>query len=159
MKRAVLMYQQFAPYHVARLQFCRPLFAAQGLEIIGLELFRKQITYDWESAPDDVPILRCDFVPGEGDTLRWSDVPKLLSRLKSTEPAVVFVNGWSTRDALVSHAYCFGMRKPRILVSDSSDKDGKRRPHNERCKSLISRGAGAASLPALRTQITFESWV
>lgn len=138
------MYPQFGPYHVARLRVCRPFFAARGLEIVGLELFRKQLTYDWEPAPDDAPILRCDFNPGRGDTLRWLDVPKLLLRLKHAEPALVFVNGWSSRDALISHAYCYGMSKPRVVVCDSSDKDGIRPRYKDQCKSLISRGAAAA---------------
>jgi glycosyltransferase involved in cell wall biosynthesis len=143
-KRIVLMYRQFGPYHVARLRFCREFFAKRGLDIVGMELFRKQLTYNWEAAPADAGIVRCDFTPVRGDALRRSDIPKLLWRLKREKPAAVFVSGWSTTDALSTHALCSAMRVPRILVSDSWAKEGTRPAYKEKTKSLILRGIAAA---------------
>lgn len=143
MKRALLPYRYFGPYHCARIGPTRSAFAAAGLELVAVSLFPTSRQYRWSHRLDQ-SVVRLDLGGDRRDRLYWSELPRLYRALSRLDPDVVFVNGWSGRDALVCHAWCLAKRVPRVLVSDSQADDRPRRAFQERMKSRLAAGCDAA---------------
>ena len=143
MKRALLPYQSFAPYHCARIEPTRRVFAAAGIELLAVSLFADSRQYRW-SHQLEPSVIRLDLAGDTSDRLSWPGLPRLYRALSRLEPDVVFVNGWSARDALLCHAWCLLKGIPRVLVCDSQAGDRRRGAIKERMKARLAAGCGAA---------------
>jgi glycosyltransferase involved in cell wall biosynthesis len=143
-KRLLVIYQHFGPYHAARWCALRPAAASAGLEAVGLQLFARAGEHDWEppGALEGVTDLALSPVPYEG--LRWADAPRLWRSLDAHAPDVVAINGWRTRESLVAHAWCRRRRVPRLVVSDSLPAVAGAAWFRDFGKRAIIRGVGSA---------------
>ncbi len=143
MKRALLPDRYFGPYHCARIEPTRSAFAAAGLELVPVSLFPTSRQYRW-SHPLDQSVIRLDLDGDARDRLSWMGLLKLYRALNRLNPDVVFVNGWSARDALLCHAWCLIKGVARVLISDSQAEDRPRGRFKEWMKARLARGCGAA---------------
>ncbi len=143
MKRALLPYRYFGPYHCARIEPTRSAFAAAGLELVPVSIFSSSRQYRW-SKPLDRSVVRLDLKGDARDRLSWAAVARFYKALSRLNPDVVFVNGWSARDALVCHAWCRFEGVARVLICDSQAEDRPRSPLKEWMKSRLASGCGAA---------------
>ncbi|HSS66541.1 MAG TPA: glycosyltransferase family 4 protein [Gammaproteobacteria bacterium] len=142
MKRALLPYRYFGPHHCARIEPSRREFAAAGLELVPVSIFPDSRQYRW-SGPMDQSVVRLDLNGDSRDRLSSLDVTRLYSALSRLSPDVVFVNGWSARDALLCHAWCLSNGVARVLISDSQAEDRPRGAFKEWMKSRLVAGCGA----------------
>lgn len=124
--------------------FLAHVFAAAGLEPVPAQLFSQQTIYRWEPAAGTEPCMDFAFTPGSMDRIRWRDIPRLWRGLARTRPAVVYVNGWRTRNAVALHLWCKAMKIPTVLVSDSTSFDNVRRWWKDAVKSMIVRTSDTA---------------
>jgi glycosyltransferase involved in cell wall biosynthesis len=143
MKRALLPYRYFGPYHCARIEPTRSAFAAADLELVPLCIFPASRQYRW-SHPLDQSVIRLDLEGDARDQLSWSSLTRLYSVLTRLSPDLVFVNGWSARDALLCHAWCLLNGVARVLVCDSQADDRLRGAIKEWTKSRLAGGCDAA---------------
>jgi 1,2-diacylglycerol 3-alpha-glucosyltransferase len=144
MKTVILAYQQFGPYHRARLRHSLPYFQSRGLRLVGLEIFERQLAYEWDNVDPSEDLVRVRLDPLRGDRMRWSDGVRIVRAIERIEPSCIFVNGWGTRDAWALYAYCVAKGVARVIVSDSSPKDSTRSAAREFVKSMIVRNCSAA---------------
>ena len=85
MKRALLPYRYFSPYHCARVEPTRRVFAAAGLELVPVCIFPVSRQYRWSnSLPSSV--VRLDLGGDARDQLAWSEVIRLWSALSRLQP-------------------------------------------------------------------------
>ncbi len=143
MKKALLPYRYFGPYHCARIEPTRKVFAAAGLELVPVSIFPASRQYRW-SRPLDLSVIRLDLAGDARDRLSWIGAGRLYRALSRLDPDVVFVNGWAARDALVCHAWCLAHGVPRVLISDSQAEDRSRGALKEWIKARLVSGCDAA---------------
>lgn len=142
MKKALLPYRHFGPYHRARIEPTRREFAAAGLELVPVSLFRDSRQYRWSHRMHDA-VIQLGLRSDGRDRLAWTDFPALFRAMSRIAPAVVFVNGWSSRDALACHAWCAIHGAARVLISDSQIADRPRGMLKEWLKRRIVAGCKA----------------
>lgn len=140
----VFPYRTFGPYHVARLSHARKAFEEAGMTLVPLQLLRASRVYEWGNMTKLDGSVCLDLDNPKADSIRVRDVPVLLRALAKLRPTVVFVNGWSLRDAIAMHAWCFTHRVARVLVAESTWEDKPRNRVLESVKKLIIGGCGAA---------------
>lgn len=144
MQTVAFAYQNFGPYHLARLTHARNVFQQSGMHLVPLQLFGVSDIYKWDNAGKLDGAISIDLTSAGNDSMRYRDMPGLFRALAKLRPAAVFVNGWSTRDAIALHAWCASHRVPRVLVSDSTWEDRPRNTITEYAKKLVISGCGAA---------------
>lgn len=138
------MYQHFGPYHRARICKATEQFARAGLRLVPIQLFERADGYDWSPGATKEDVVDLALRTAERDRLRWRDVRRVLATLHKQKPALVFVNGWATRDALVVHAWCRMHGIKTVLVSDSVPKEAADQDWREYIKALVVRGSTGA---------------
>ena len=143
-ERVVLVYQLLGDYHRARVARAAERFASEGMELLALQIFSRQDAYRWAGSAAGGAVRGLGLATTGCDQIRWSDLGALLRGAGDLRPDAMFVNGWSTRDALALHAWCRTRGIPTILVSDSQASDFGRRPWKEWIKSRIVRRCGSA---------------
>lgn len=144
LQRVLLPYATFGPYHIARARVAVPTFAAEGMELVPVELFPSSSVYRWESSDASIDIVRLRLARANKDDLSVAAIPELLKKISSLRPDAVLINGWGLRHSMALHAWCRTHGVARVLVSDSQAKDSPRRPLAESLKSWIVRGCGSA---------------
>jgi 1,2-diacylglycerol 3-alpha-glucosyltransferase len=142
MKRALLPYRYFGPYHCARIEPTRRAFAAAGLELVPVSIFQASRQYRW-SGPPHRSVVQLALDGNARDRLSWLGLMRLYRALSRLSPDLVFVNGWSARDALMCHAWCLTKGVARVLISDSQAEDRPRGAFKEWMKSRLAAGCGA----------------
>jgi 1,2-diacylglycerol 3-alpha-glucosyltransferase len=131
MKLAIL-FDNFGPYHIARLRA-----AAQRFNLLGVEVAHRSAEYAWQplSTPGEefkrVTLFSRDRI-FENSARKFSN---LLNRELSTfGPDVVAIPGWSGRGAFAALDWCLHNAKPAIVMSASSAHDKTRNGLKERIK-------------------------
>lgn len=142
--KALLIYQYYGPYHLARLRAAVPVFEESGIDLCSMQIFRRQDVYLWGHVGDIEGLHSLDLPTTGQDQVRLLDLSVLLKHVSAMRPDVVFVNGWFARDALAVHGWCHRREIPRILISDSQQSDHASRIAKEYVKSVVVRGCRAA---------------
>jgi 1,2-diacylglycerol 3-alpha-glucosyltransferase len=142
--RIVLPYATFGPYHVARVRHAGQVLAARGLRLIPVELFESSDTYRWNGVTDLDWIARLNLPRSRGDNLPLRYLRKYLAAIARLQPRVAVINGWATRQDLGLHFWCWQHRIPRVLISDSQERDSRRWGIIERAKRIVVCGSDAA---------------
>ena len=139
MKVAVL-FDNFGPYHWARLQ------AASGFcDLLAVEFGSRSGDYEWQSSR--VASLRHAVVNSEGASgeLSTRDFRARLNRiLGDFEPQVVVVPGWASRGSLIAMAWAKWRRVPAVIMSESTQWDESRVIWKEMIKRRVVKLASAA---------------
>lgn len=144
LRRVLLPYATYGPYHIARFRATKPVFAASGLELVAAALFEASAVYRWGAERPSCNITRLDLPRTLSDDVPFSAIPQLFRDLKRLKPDVILVNGWRSVHSLAIHAWCAFHGVARIVVSDSQEKDFARRQAVELVKRRIIAGCSAA---------------
>jgi len=132
MKIAIL-FDNFGPYHVARLNA-----ASDVCTLLGIELHPQSRDYGWQ--PDIGPRSFHSVTlsePSVGVPSAVKHLTQLQDALDTFRPHCVFVPGWSARYALAAIEWCRSRKVPAVLMSESTWRDIPRARAKESMKTWI----------------------
>jgi glycosyltransferase involved in cell wall biosynthesis len=136
MARIAVIFDNFGPYHIARLTAL-----AKECELAAIEMHRLSSEYDW--LPRGQVGFSCQtlVVPDwSGHDVRTA----LRTALDEARPDAVFVPGWSSGAAITALSWAQAAEVPAILMSDSRAEDASRNWLLEWIKRQIVAGFAGA---------------
>jgi len=141
-----ILFNNYGPYHLARIEASHKLFSQIGWNVIGIELSRSDSVYAWKTDSQNFPVpifsifgneyheslsLRQKFLRVNAALCRLN--PDVLAIAGYTEPAMLSALIWSLYN-----------QKPAILLSESKEDDAPRSWWREIVKCLIVKGYKSA---------------
>lgn len=132
--RIAILFDNFGPYHVARL-------SAVGYEIdvLGVEFFSKSKVYDWERP--NLPKKfshRILFRSQKSSKVNWNlTLIALENNISPFKPDAIAIPGWSSPTAIVATHWAKKHHIPVILMSESNSMDFRRKSIVEYVKKLF----------------------
>jgi 1,2-diacylglycerol 3-alpha-glucosyltransferase len=131
--KVVVQFNQFGPYHIARMNG-----ASNYLDITGIEIFEESAEYDWgqqgkSSAQFNwITLFAKKEKPDKNRIFR--ELQALLDKIK---PDAVAINGWSETSAFAALHWCLQNNIPAIAMSESTAWDEERSPYKEWIKKQL----------------------
>src|SRR5260221_4278528 len=113
--RIAVLFDNFGPYHIARLAA-----ASREFELLGVEVARRSAEYSWTPTYGTNGFRRETLV--EQDTSDRADRRAIAGRLEtvlsSFSPTVLAIPGWSSRAALLALRWRIKNGVPAALMSE-----------------------------------------
>ncbi len=143
--RVVLLFLRFGPYHLARLEAAGKQFAANGGELVGIEIARRSHAYAWRPVGEGRDFRKITLFDGHAhEEIGKGAVRRAVNDiLTETDPDVVALPGWSVRESLTAQRWCLARRVPTVMMSESARGDFARRWWSERVKQGVVRCCSA----------------
>ena len=133
MSRVAILFDNFGPYHLARLK------AASGVcDVLAVEFGISSAEYDWKAS--DVEGVKSVALNNQGASRDLSTEEfqkRLFHVLDDYKPEVLVVPGWGYRGALMALRWGLLHRAPVICMSESTQWDEARNPIKEWIKRRI----------------------
>lgn len=152
-RSVAVLFDQFGPYHVARLRA-----AARQLQVIGIEFFGRSAAYAWEATEEVRDVNRVTLLPTGDRTTVPTDVltTAVRKQLSTSGPDAVAVPGWTHPGSLAALQWCAQHKKPAIMMSETAAIDFDRVWWKEAIKRrLIAQcSAGLVGGPAHRAYLS-----
>lgn len=136
MTRLAILFDNFGPYHVARM-----LGAARDCDVIALEAAPARGEYAWDKPAVPAP-LRYVALAGSGSADEIGS--ELDAKLAPLAPDCIALPGWSSRASLAALRWARMRRIPAIVMSESNGWDLARKPLAEWVKRRIAAHFAAA---------------
>lgn len=136
MARIAVIFDNFGPYHIARLTAL-----GEECELAAIELHRSSSEYDW--LPRGQVGFSCQTLAGS-DQAGHDVRAALRTALDEACPDAVFVPGWSSGAAITALIWAQAAEVPAILMSDSRAEDAPRHRLSEWIKRQIIAGFAGA---------------
>jgi glycosyltransferase involved in cell wall biosynthesis len=135
-KSVAVLFHRLGPYHHARLRAAGRVLATNAIELSGADE-----CYAWDKIHGSEGFERATLFEGaDSHTRPEGEVRRAVeSALNACRPAGVAINGWSDPAALGALQWCLQAGTPAIVMSESTEWDGRRRPWLEWVKSRIVR--------------------
>lgn len=138
--RIAVLFDNFGPYHMARLRS-----VADRCETLGVEFHARSQEYAWEAAErKGLNIVTLSHGPAGEQGREPSLAEALATELSTFRPDVVAVPGWSSPGALQAVQWCGRTGTPAVLMAESSERDEPRVWWKEWIKRQLVRGFPAA---------------
>lgn len=109
----VVIFDNFGPYHVARVAA-----AARRLPVQALELKGRSRTYGW-TPPTDPPFRKRSLTTPDETATAQLVAPRLRAALAEARPTAVVVNGWYDFLSLTTIRWCARSGVPFVVMSES----------------------------------------
>lgn len=139
MSKVLVLFQNYGPYHLARLSAFKEHCFSYGIEVIGLEFSRSHSTYPWETkvgyCRDYLKTLVLDRSLEKVSNLEI--ITRLILSLNTLNPDVIAIAGYVHPAMLAALCWSKIKRKPSILMSVSKEDDAPRPLVKEYLKRLI----------------------
>lgn len=133
MPRFAVLFDNFGPYHLARLK------AASGVcNLLAVEFGSSSSEYDWKAS--EVAGLKRIAINehGSSESLPPLEFRRRLSKILSDfGPEALVVPGWGYHGALLALQWCLANKVPAIVMSESTAWDDVRKPIKEWIKRRI----------------------
>jgi len=154
MNPAAIIFDNFGPYHLARLRA-----AADTCDLLAIEVAGRSATYAWDASRVTEKFRRetlIDCVP-RGEIARG-----LRATLERFNPAVVVVPGWASPAAWAAMQWCTQRRVAMVCLSESTSHDETPAAWKHALKSRLVRLFSAALVGGQRhvenlTQLGFPA--
>ncbi len=137
--RVAVIFDNFGPYHLARLRA-----AARTCEVLGIEVAESSSDYEWNSrkGAETFPCITL-FPQGTSSQASWISLRNRLAKvMDELMPDAVAIPGWSSRAAIAALQWCHRVGRGAILMSESTAHDERRAGWKEmvkrRCVGLFS---------------------
>jgi len=120
MNPVAIIFDNFGPYHLARLR------AAAGLcDLLAIEVAGRSATYAWDASREAEPFRREILAEaGTSEDVRRGEIGHRLGTvLGRFNPAVVAVPGWASPAAWAAMHWCTANRVAMVVMSDSTSYD------------------------------------
>jgi 1,2-diacylglycerol 3-alpha-glucosyltransferase len=132
MSSAAIIFENFGPYHIARLQA-----AAKACDLLAVEVTGKSAIYAWDNDPNAGEFRRVTLVPEANGVDKAEVKIRLEQTLEKFRPSVVVVPGWASTPAWSAMQWCARNRVPMIVLSESTAWDGPRVAWKEAIKRRL----------------------
>ena len=137
--KSVVLFDNFGPYHVARLK------AASGVaDVTAVEFGGESANYPWEESQVALKVFTLNPSGTSWEMSRSDFRDRLYKVLNEARPDVVFVPGWATPGPLLALKWCLRDGIPAVIMSESTPWDAPRVFFREWIKSTIVSLASAA---------------
>jgi len=130
--RVAIAFDNFGPYHVARL-----VGAARHMDVLGVETAATSGQYGWNTPDIPAGLERTILFDSEASISRAGLAAAIDRRLSSFSLDAVAVPGWSTATSLAVAAWASARGLPVIAMSESNAWDFGRNPATEFVKRRI----------------------
>ncbi|MBE9041619.1 glycosyltransferase family 4 protein [Oscillatoriales cyanobacterium LEGE 11467] len=139
LKRIVILFTNYGPYHLSRLEAFYEYCESRSWEVVGIELTRSGVDYQWKTTLDRIPISIISLTKeDEFYTIRFDElVQKLYRSLSELSPDVVAISGYARPTMLAALVWTILHQKISILFSETQEKDTQRQFGLEKLKSFI----------------------
>jgi glycosyltransferase involved in cell wall biosynthesis len=119
MNPVAIIFDNFGPYHLARLRA-----AAATCDLLAIEVAGRSATYAWDS-PRTAPFRRETLIESgtSADVPRGEIGRRLAAALERFRPAVVVVPGWASPAAWTAIRWCAQHRVAMVCLSESTAWD------------------------------------
>jgi 1,2-diacylglycerol 3-alpha-glucosyltransferase len=119
-----VLFINYGPYHLARLQSLHELCQQNDTRVTALELARTESTYAWRADIDDLPFSLITLLPDQ--VLQQVSLSKVIQRLfqqlNQLNPDTVAIAGYNHPALLAALVWCRLRGKPAVLMSASWDQ-------------------------------------
>ena len=125
MNKIAILFTNYGPYHLSRVQAFQNLYESEEVEVIGLEISRNGIDYQWKTNLDYSNFNIYSIL----DHLKLDEVNKTVTVLKtfdllfSINADLIVIAGYARLSMLLALFWSLWQRKPAILLSDSKEDD------------------------------------
>ncbi|MEP7007850.1 MAG: hypothetical protein ABI810_17860, partial [Sphingomonas bacterium] len=130
--RVAIAFDNFGPYHVARLAG-----AARHMDVLAVETASTSGQYGWDSPDLPSGLDRAILFDNEGDISRAGLAGAIDRKLSPFSPDAVAIPGWSTATSLAIARWAAAGGVPVIAMSESNAWDFGRSSATEFLKRLI----------------------
>jgi len=132
--RAAVIFDNFGPYHLARLGACARLVHVTAIQVCG-----KSADYAWTNEiPDTHYEVVTLFPAGTSREVQEGDLQRCMEEaLERCQPAAVFIPGWSGKAAFFALSWCIRRGVPAIPMSESTEWDEPRKSWKEWVKRRL----------------------
>jgi 1,2-diacylglycerol 3-alpha-glucosyltransferase len=129
-----IIFDNFGPYHIARLEAASIVYDLLAIEVAGASA-----TYAWENDSSAGKFRRTTLIERatSGDVGRAELCRRLEHALGEFKPGVVVVPGWASPAAWGAMSWCLRRRVPMVCMSESTEWDEPRVAWKEWIKSKL----------------------
>ena len=139
MTHLAIIFTNFGPYHVARLQALAAHCQRSGWQYTAIELARTEADYQWRIDLADLPFKTVSIL--QDRTLEAVPFTKLgfwiWRTLYELQPDIMAIAGYARPAMLTALLWCRQHRKPAILMSETTELDFTRIPGREAIKRAV----------------------
>lgn len=139
-----LIFSNYGPYHLARLNSAHTYCKQMGWSTVGIELFRSEIEYPWQTQIQDFPIVSVVENQRYKQAGLRQLIPRLYAILAEINPDVLAIAGYANPAMLSTLGWCLLHRKPAILMTASKEDDATRNWWQEIFKGWLLKGYQSA---------------
>ena len=146
MIKIAIIFTNYGPYHISRVNALNDLCIKNGWELVGIEMSRQETTYEWETNIRDLPFKLISII----ETKSWTEVEfqilfaKLNKYLAAINPDIIAIAGYFEIGMLFALFWSRWHGKKSILLSESTKNDFTRSWWKEIIKSWIVKQFDAA---------------
>lgn len=146
MTNIAVIFTNFGPYHIARLQALATHCQRLGWQCTGIELARTEADYQWRFNLEHLPFKTLSIVQdGALETVHFSKLGFWLWRtLDKLQPDVMAIAGYARPAMLTALLWCRCHGRSAILMSETVEQDFTRTPVREEIKRSVVRQFSAA---------------
>ena len=140
-KKIGILFSNYGPYHIARIESLQKYHQVYNLNITGIELARSQEIYPWQAKIDNLkfPIISTVEAQSLEQTKITLLIKKLWQILDQINPSFLAISGYFKPTMLAALLWCKLSKKSAILFSETTELDARRIWWKEKIKSWIVR--------------------
>ena len=146
MTKIAILFTNYGPYHLARLCCFQKHCERLGWDLVGVELTRSGIAYEWKTQLEKFPGSIISVLGEQSlEQVKFTHLLQKLSKILSQiNPDVVAIAGYFRPAMLAVLLWCLWNKKSPILLSDSKEDDAHRDWFKETAKSFLIKRYQAA---------------
>ncbi|NER26930.1 MAG: glycosyltransferase family 4 protein [Symploca sp. SIO1C4] len=146
MTKIAILFANYGPYHLARINSFQKHCNLLGWSVFGIELTRSGVAYDWKTQLKDFPVSIFSVIgEQELEKVKFTQLlQRLYNILTQINPDVLAIAGYFRLSMLAALEWNLRHRKPTILLSATKEDDAPRSWLFETSKSWLFKRYKAA---------------